>query len=216
MSVPRIRLKKLDDSSNTSEPIDENEFQSYVDILNTPKNDQLYGIRAKHDKLWIGKVNVSLSPSHITVYGRNFRLTRGLLDLLFLKYPAKENITESDLLQYKEILILTSAHKKDYDDKKEIRRTKSKKFVEIIDLMFPLKKGGCISKQCKNRKLKHLIQNDFMLYNPRKQNYVYWDDPNELVERLYLLLSSKQAGHTGHQNEVLSIFEELREANIIQ
>lgn len=43
----------------------------------------------------------------------------------------------------------------------------------------------------------------------------YWDDPNELVQRLQLLVSSNSAGHTGHNNEIISIIEELREANII-
>jgi len=46
-------------------------------------------------------------------------------------------------------------------------------------------------------------------------NYVYWDDPNKLVDRLKLLVASKQAGHTGHKNEIVSIIEELREAKII-
>lgn len=46
-------------------------------------------------------------------------------------------------------------------------------------------------------------------------DYVHWDDPNELVERLRLLIASEEAGHTGHTNEINSIIEELREANIV-
>lgn len=46
--------------------------------------------------------------------------------------------------------------------------------------------------------------------------YTYWNDPNELVQRLRLLISSTSAGHNGHQNEISSIIEELREANIIE
>lgn len=44
----------------------------------------------------------------------------------------------------------------------------------------------------------------------------YWDDANELVDRLRLLVSSTSAGHTGHSNEIISIIEELREANLIE
>ncbi len=44
----------------------------------------------------------------------------------------------------------------------------------------------------------------------------YWNDPNELVERLILLHASKAAGNTSVYNEILAIEEELREANIIQ
>lgn len=45
--------------------------------------------------------------------------------------------------------------------------------------------------------------------------YEYYDDPNELVERLMLLISSKSAGNTNHDQEINSIIEELRERNII-
>ena len=44
----------------------------------------------------------------------------------------------------------------------------------------------------------------------------YWNDPNELVERLLLLHAAKAAGNTNVYNEILAIEEELREANIIE
>ena len=46
-------------------------------------------------------------------------------------------------------------------------------------------------------------------------NYIYWDNPNELVNRLRLLMASKKAGHNNHDNEIISIIEELKEAEII-
>lgn len=52
-------------------------------------------------------------------------------------------------------------------------------------------------------------------YPDVKPDYVYWDDPNELVDRLRLLVSSSHAGHSGHVNEINSIVEELREVGII-
>jgi len=45
---------------------------------------------------------------------------------------------------------------------------------------------------------------------------MHWDDLNELVDHLWLLEASRQnAGHNAHDNEMLSIIEELREAGII-
>lgn len=44
---------------------------------------------------------------------------------------------------------------------------------------------------------------------------MYWNDLNELVDRLRLLVASTIAGHTGHNNEIISIIEELREADIV-
>lgn len=48
-----------------------------------------------------------------------------------------------------------------------------------------------------------------------KNNYHYWDDVNELVERLYLLHMSKQAGNNSVINEILDIELELREGGFI-
>lgn len=48
-----------------------------------------------------------------------------------------------------------------------------------------------------------------------KTQLVYYDDPNELVTRLNLLESSKNAGNNGVCNEIISILEELRERNLI-
>ena len=55
-----------------------------------------------------------------------------------------------------------------------------------------------------------------MIVRERNQlDYVYWDDPNELVDRLRLLLAFQAAGNPSHTNEMISITEELREAEII-
>lgn len=40
-------------------------------------------------------------------------------------------------------------------------------------------------------------------------------NPNELVTRLNLLVSSQNAGNTGVNNEIISILEELRERKLI-
>lgn len=61
-----------------------------------------------------------------------------------------------------------------------------------------------------------MISTDLMRYDRNKHvSYTYWDNPNELVDRLRLLIASQSAGNTGHTNEIVSIVEELREANII-
>ena len=49
----------------------------------------------------------------------------------------------------------------------------------------------------------------------KKLDYVYYDNLNEIIDRLRLLTASQMAGHTGHNNEINSILEELREARII-
>jgi len=49
-----------------------------------------------------------------------------------------------------------------------------------------------------------------------EMDYVHWDDPNELVDRLQLLNASRRADNNAHDNEILSIIEELREAGLIK
>lgn len=48
-----------------------------------------------------------------------------------------------------------------------------------------------------------------------KIDYIYFDDPNEIVERLLLLKSADLAGNSGLNNEIISIEEELKERGII-
>ena len=55
-----------------------------------------------------------------------------------------------------------------------------------------------------------------MEFTKNKKDYIFWDDPNELVVRLRLLIASYQAGNNNHSNEINSIIEELREYNIIE
>lgn len=42
-----------------------------------------------------------------------------------------------------------------------------------------------------------------------------WDDPNELVERLRLLVASVAADNNSHNNEMQSINEKLTEEGIL-
>lgn len=62
----------------------------------------------------------------------------------------------------------------------------------------------------------HSIDFDFIPYNRKNRIiYEYFDDPNELCERLQLLISSRMAGNTNHKQEINSIIEELRELKCI-
>lgn len=52
--------------------------------------------------------------------------------------------------------------------------------------------------------------------NNKQLEFVPWKDPNKLVNWLRTLLGSKSAGHTGHNNEIIYIIDELRAAKIIK
>ena len=81
-----------------------------------------------------------------------------------------------------------------------------KKFTSIFS--SPFKKEGRGASLGKNKVIKAGNWKT-------KYQYAYWDDINELVERLYLLEMSKRAGNTTLENEILNIEAELREGGYI-
>uniref|UniRef100_UPI001C8F2E3B hypothetical protein n=1 Tax=Klebsiella pneumoniae TaxID=573 RepID=UPI001C8F2E3B len=50
----------------------------------------------------------------------------------------------------------------------------------------------------------------------KSKDIVYWDDVNELVDRLHRIVVSTETGNRVHTNEIIGIIEELREAGFIK
>lgn len=182
-----------------------------------------FGIRRENNKLMVGnseaKISLSNSSSDsdkvyiISINNKHYEITPGLQELLIRNKPNLSLVGEKDKLVYKDILYITSAHKRDFNPNEQIKGDKGLKYKNIIKPLFsqtkekqgePLHKpkiGGYIPK-CKKY--------------TKNTDYVYWDDPNELIERLKLLIASQSAGNTNHDNEIISIIEELKEAGIIK
>ena len=111
-------------------------------------------------------------------------------------------MSDDDLKNYKSIVIATDAHKKHYDANEPIRKDQgSYKFKHYIAKMIE-HTGDVMSRYM-------IVKED------HQPDYVYWDDPTELVDRLRLLYASQEAGNASHTNEIISIIEELRDANIL-
>lgn len=202
----KINFSEKEGSNNEGDQSNDNQnrkinWSKYNDILLSGSNDTQFGVRKVRDNLKIGNFIVKFHKSTLKIRSTSFPITTGLLDLLYYKKPP-ESYTKADLQQYKEILILTNAHKKIFDANNSPRKLqKSYKYKHIISPIF--KSGGGIEPK-------------YMSVTSNKIDYTYWDNPNELVERLKLLVSSSSAGHTGHNNEIISIIEELREASLIE
>ena len=109
---------------------------------------------------------------------------------------------------YKDLLNATNAHRKQYSVSEPVRTSRSIKYKNFIAKLFNVSRrpsstsGGSLPQYMIARKN---VNTD----------YVYWDDPNELVDRLRLLLASQAPGNPSHNNDIISIIEELREAGII-
>lgn len=171
--------------------------------------DNPFGVRSEGGQLMLGSAFITISDDYITVVGRKYRSTPGLKQLLLKKDVDLSKVTESDMQYYKMMLIATNAHRRDFDPNKPIKSNKGQKYLQVIKPLFKLP-STIQSSQSKGKGLP--------LTKMWKKNvdFVYWDDPNELVDRLKLLIASRDAGNTGLDNEIISIIEELRESKLIK
>lgn len=213
--LTRNPIKNCDD---TLISLNKEDMMEIYDNMNVP-----FGIRSENKKLMMGNSKVSFSIENkssnspktniVTIDKRSYELTPGLKELLVRSKPDLSLVTELDKIVYKDMLHNTHAHKRDFHPNGQIKGDKSLKYRQIIKPLFsqnsvqdeePImktKSGGFLTK------LKKYKSNT---------DYVYWDDPNELIERLKLLIASKNAGNTNHDNEIISIIEELKEADVIK
>lgn len=172
------------------------ESHNYIDM------DLTYGIRLNNNNQFeMGNSVVHVAHNgDLKIKNENYVGSMGLYELIFKKIP--KNYTEHDLTIYKKMLIETSAFRKGYDPLSHINGNRGYKYTKIISKLIGLKSGDGLTP-------------NMMKLSSSRSEYVYWDNANELVERLRLLISSRSAGHNGHDNEILSIIEELREADLI-
>lgn len=174
--------------------------------------DVSYGVRKlAKNKLMIGDSPIHFETNDIYVGDEKFPKSIGLVELLFKNAPKLKYLTPNNLEDYEKIVKTTNAHRKNYKRNGAVRQNKSYKFQNYISNMLRKKdehKGGGGSGGGGMPKFKVARKNTTL-------DYVYWDDPNELVDRLRLLLASQAAGNSSHSNEIISIIEELREAEII-
>ncbi|KYN04509.1 hypothetical protein ALC62_04622 [Cyphomyrmex costatus] len=166
--------------------------------------DRVYGAYLDKDGLMLGNKRFDVDDAdNIIIDGVRNAGTPGLYELIFKRLPDDTLHTEEDMREYKSMLQATNAHKHKHHSQGRVLVNRGYKYKNIIKpLVTPMKKFG-----------KGLLR--AMTLNDNAIEYVHWDDPNELVDRLRLLDASQRAGNTAHGNEMPSIIEELREAGLI-
>lgn len=199
---PYVKLQRIEPRKLFGDS--EYDIMKYLDLIDSANGDKVFGVKkcAKPHNYKLGRCPFSLIPNQnkILVGNSSYNASRGLMDLIFLNKPPK-TYDEHDLRMYKEVLDKTNAHKKNFAVDGEMKKPNTYKYTYVVKPLFH--EGGA-------------IETLFKIDENRNIDYKYWDDPNELVERLHLLISSSLAGHNNHQNEIISIIEELQEANIIE
>lgn len=221
--VPFIDKTLQKEPGYQSSKEDENEYESdsdsdisYKSIGDTSSwsvssealKDIPFGVRVERGNLMLGSARITINDQYIIVAGRKYRNTPGLKQLLLKKDVDLNLVTDSDMQHYKSMLIETNAHRRGFEPSKPIKSYKGQKYLQVIKPLFKLQNTvQGIQSKGKGLPLTKKWKKDI--------DFVYWDDPNELVERLKLLIASRDAGNTGLDNEIISIIEELRESKVI-
>lgn len=216
--------KTMIDPSSKDTSINEESFQS---LHSSPEKDLSlswsmlaqaksidipFGVRIERGKLKLGNTILHEQDHTLNVAGKTLEKTVGIMELLFKKIPNMNIITQEDLANYKMLLSETNAHRRGYDPNKPINSNKGFKYKSIIKPLFKYTRIPTTSTESVS------VGNGIRLIKNLKKDtdVIYWNDANELVDRLKLLFASRDAGNTGLDNEIIAIMEELWEAGIIK
>jgi len=145
---------------------------------------------------------------NIIIDGVRYIGTPDLYELIFKRIPDDLLYMEDDMNKYKTMLLAMNAHKHKHQSQGQLLSNRGYKYKYVIAPLMSITPK--IQKKKSGKGLPHA-----MILNDNAINYVHWNDPNELVDRLRLLDASHRVGNNVHDNEMLSIIEELREAGLI-
>lgn len=197
-------------SASSDESFDISSWSKSPEMLvNVP-----FGVRNERGKLMMGSAAVAVSDEYIQVGSDKFKRSLGLNELLYKKEPDLSAITSKDMENYKLMCLETNVHRRDYNPNKPIKSNKGLKYMKIIKPLFTMRKISASTDSSQPDSYQGKGLPTLKLWK-KNVDYVYWDDPNELIDRLKVLIASREAGNTGLDNEIISIIEELRETGII-
>jgi hypothetical protein len=185
--------------------------------------DYTYGVHYNPalDAWELGKTPVKVEGKDLIINNITYTGTPGLYELLFKRFPT--GATEKDKENYARIIKDTNLARKNFDPLEQIAGNKGHKYKNVIRPLLEAQeappKERARRKAAATRRTFSWTgaggENIKKNYNKKPIEYVYWNEVSELVSRLRLLWASKLAGNTSHENEIISIIEELREHDII-
>lgn len=191
--------------------------QEYLNLFFIDKKkevDHVYGVYYDKNAMKLGDKNFDVDiEDNIIIDNVKYKGTPGLFELIFKRIPDDTVYTDADKQKYKSILLTTNAHRRNHNAANPLLGNRGYKYKHIIASLLEIQPRTGRGFAQKSILTSTLPEN--MVVTDNAIDYVHWDDPNELVDRIRLLASSRAAGHTGHDNEIVSIIEELREAGLI-
>ena len=163
------------DTFHTPESDSLNKYLSMLHKNQITSLDTMSGVCSlKNGPLMIGNRPIYFEDNKIIIDDDAYEQSQGLIELLFKKKPSSLIVTQNDLTNYGEIIKKTNAHKKYYKANEEIRYQPSEKYRDIISKLISKSSPKHGSGFSLPPPYKIARRNDLI-------DYVYWDDPNELV-----------------------------------
>ena len=158
--------------------------------------DKTFGIYLDKDGTWkIGNEKVELDGNDLIIGRTKYEGTRGLWELIVSNEPSEQNYDDGDLATYSEIMLNTNAIRRDNDPTNpRPKSSRSWKWTNVV---------------------KDIWYNRNTYEGQGTKTIVIPSDPNALLERLNLLMASREAGNTGTRNELVSICDELLRQRVI-
>lgn len=173
--------------------------------------DHNYGVRVDGNEWKIGNEQLELDFDDFIINGKRYKGTRGLYELIFMNNPNEYIYAEEDLHNYGKVLLDTNVHRVNYSAIGKLRSNRGRKYKNIIAPLIAETNRGNYMETYSDHVTGSGPSGSGILLTNDKPNVIYYDNPNEIVDRLRVLLGSQEAGHTGHENEINAIIEELKE-----
>lgn len=170
------------------------------------------------DKWTMAKSFVTFDKDDLIIKGKRYNGTPGLYALLTLKKVDLDSITDEDIDNYINIVRTTNAHRLKYLPKGRVAKTTTWKYTNLlVPYLKQSTANTSASSEAASAASGQGIGNLKLLNTNKPIEYVFWNTPSELVQRLRLLYASASAGNNSKQNmnEIQSIISELYEDGII-
>ena len=190
---PPLETKERDEELMNVGPIAAEYLEKFID---PEEVDKTFGIYLDKDQNWkIGNEKVELDGNDLIIGRTKYEGTRGLWELIVSNEPSEQNYDDGDLATYSEIMVNTNAIRMDNDPTNpRPKSSRSWKWTNVV---------------------KDIWYNRNTYEGQGTKTIVIPSDPNALLERLDLLMASKEAGNTGTRNELVSICDELLRQRVI-
>ena len=112
----------------------------YIHNLLTPKvsHDPTFDVYQDdtNGAFKIGRSSFNYNDKHVFVDGKRYKATQGLWELLTQSRPDKNLVTHHDRQAYKQILLLSNAHRVNYSPSGKIKANKCLKYTRFISQLF--------------------------------------------------------------------------------